>query len=511
MSEVSLFIEAPSIKVLFSRGRRVDKWARMPLEPGLVSDGLIADEEQVAEKLKELFKQQKIGTRTVNAGLSGLNTVYRLSTLPELPEEILPEAVNQEAGRILPVPIDELYLSYQKVPSAPGETVVFISGYPKKNTDAMLSTLGKAGIKAQTVDLAPLALCRTANAPQAIIVDARPSCLDIAILVGQVPQVIRSLPPTGESEPVEERLPSIAEEVERTIAFYNSGHQDNPLPEAVPILVTGELALSPESWPVLSGSHSTTVTELPSPMQAPEGFDASQFITNIGLALKNQPLEKEGSYSIINFNALPEKEKPKGISLSRIMTPIGIVIGAGLIFWLWMQVQDVRSETDLLRQQVEINRGLIPGQQEEIAALEEDIAEIEPLIAPLQDKSGTFAEYFSGLEANRNQVDQDLSGAVALLPAGVYLEDINHNIDQVAIRGTASSEDDVFQYARNLRGSGRYQLVVISSIETDIEEMASGEDEEEEERKTLTYHFRLIPYPEETEETEESQSESEGV
>lgn len=488
MSDVSLFIEDSSIKVLVTRGRKVDKWARMPLEPGLVTDGLIADVEQVAGKLKELFNQQKIGTRAVTAGLSGLHTVYRVATLPELPDEILPEAVNQEAGRILPVPIDELYLSYQKVPSAPGETVVFIAGYPKQNTDALLSTLGKAGLKASTLDLAPLALCRTVNIPQAIVVDARPCCLDIAIIVGQVPQVIRSLPPTGESEMVEEKLPTIAEELERTIAFYNSGHQNNPLPEKVPVLVSGDLALSPESWPLLSGSHDTTVIELPSPMQAPEGFDASQFSTNIGLALKNQPLEKEGSYSIINFNALPEKERPKGISLGRIMTPIGIVIGAGLIFWLWLQVEDIRSETDAIRSQVEINQELIPGQREEISALEEDIAEIEPLVAPLQARAEIFSTTSIELGENRAQIDGDLSGCVNLSPEEVDLVSISHNGPTVTVSGTTEDEDYIFQYARNLRSSGRYSRVTITSISSFYREILEGEESTE----VIAYNFTFL-------------------
>ena len=488
MSDVSLFIEDSSIKVLITRGLKVDKWAKMPLEPGLVSDGLIADEEQVADKLKELFKQQKIGTKTVTAALSGLNTVYRVATLPELPDQILPEAVNQEAGRILPVPLDEIYLSYQKVPSAPGETVVFIAGYPKKNTDALISTLGKAGLKAGSIDMAPLALCRTVNAPQAIIVDARPSCLDIAVLVGQVPQVIRSLPPTGESEIVEEKLPTIAEEIERTIAFYNSGHQDNPLPEKVPVLVTGDLALSPESWPLLSGGHDTTVTELTSPMQATEGFDASQFITNIGLALKNHPLEKEGSYSIINFNALPEKEKPKGISLGRIMTPIGIVIGAGLIFWLWLQIEDIRKETEAIRSQVEINQETIPAQQEEIAALEEDIAEIEPLVAPLQARAEAFSTTSADLVENRAQFDADLSGCVNLTPEEVDLVSISHSGPTVTVTGTTEDEDYIFQYARNLRGSGRYSRVTITSISSFYREVLEGEESAE----VIAYNFTFL-------------------
>jgi len=489
MSEVSLFIEDTAIKLLVTSGRRVEKWAKLPLEPGLVSDGLILDEAQVADKLKELFKQQKIVTRTVTAGLSGLNSIFRLTSLPELPAAILPEAVNQEAGRIVPVPIDQLYLSYQTIPAPAGETGIFLAAFPRNTADAMLRTLSKAGIKASTMDLAPLALCRTVDAPEAIVIDGRSAGLDIAILVDRVPQVIRSFSLPGETESMVERLPTIVEELERTIAFYNSGHPAKTLSPAVPVFVSGDLAAVPESWPLLSGTQDASVSELPSPMQAPEGFDASQFMVNIGLSLKKLSLEKEGSFPIINFNALPQAEKPKGIPLARILTPIGVVIGIGLLFWLWLPVQDIRPHNEAMRSQIEINKTTVAQQQDEIAILEEEVAQIEPLIAPLEATAAVFEDTFISLGEMRSQVDQDLSGIVALLPQDVYLEQVNHSLDQVTVTGTAREEEDVLQYARNLRSSGRYYMVIISSIETSIEEAEEGEKD----TRILTFNFLLIP------------------
>ena len=464
MSEVSLFIEDTAIKLLVTSGRRVEKWAKLPLEPELVSDGLILDEAQVAEKLKELFKQQKIVTRTVTAGLSGLNSIYRLTSLPELPAAILPEAVKQEAGRIVPVPIDQLYLSYQTIPAPAGETGIFLAAFPRNTADAMLRTLSKAGIKASTMDLAPLALCRTVDAPEAIVIDGRSAGLDIAILVDRVPQVIRSFSLPGETESMVERLPSIVEELERTIAFYNSGHPAKPLSPAVPVFVSGDLAAVPESWQLLSGTQDASASELPSPMQAPEGFDASQFMVNIGLSLKKLSLEKEGSFSLVNFNALPEAEKPKGTgtSLAKILTPI-IVIGIGLVSWLWLQVQDIRTDNEALRSQVEINQSLIPPQQDAVAALSEEIAAIEPQIAPLEATADIFATTFTDLAENRSQIDGDLSGIVNLMADDVDLASISHTGSRVTVTGTAP-EEAIFQYARNLRSSGRYSGVIISSL-----------------------------------------------
>lgn len=463
MAEVSLFIEDTAIKVIATKGRRVEKWGSVSLEPGMVSDGLILDEAQVAEKIKELFRQQKIGAKKVTAGLSGLNSIYRLTSLPELPAAILPEAVEQEASRIVPAPLEQFYLSYQTIPAPPGETGVFLTAFPRNTADALFRTLKKAGIKATAVDLAPLALCRTVDAPEAIIIDARSAGLDIAIMVDRVPRVIRSFSLPGEAESLAERMQTISEEMERTIAFYNSGHQDKPLPPATPVFVSGDLAEAPESWSLLVGTEDTPVAKLLSPIQGPEDFDASQFMINIGLSLKNLPPEKEGNFSLINFNALPESEKPQGISLARILTPVGIVIGIGLVFWLWLQVQDVRAKNEALRSQVDINQGLITQQREEIATLNEDIAAIEPQIAPLEARAGIFSGTFADLDTNRSRINRDLSGIVGLRSDDVDLVSISHNGSQITVTGTAP-EKEILKYARSLRSSGRYSEVNISSL-----------------------------------------------
>ncbi|MDD4985998.1 MAG: pilus assembly protein PilM [Dehalococcoidales bacterium] len=486
MAEVSLFIEDTAIKVMATKGRRVEKWGSIPLEPGMVSDGLILDEAQVAEKIKELFKQQKIGSKKVTAGLSSLNSIYRLTSLPELPAAILPEAVEQEASRIVPAPLEQFYLSYQTIPAPAGETGVFLAAFPRNTADALFKTLRRAGIKATTMDLAPLALCRTVDAPEAIIIDARSTGLDIAILVNRVPRVIRSFSLPGEAESLAERMQTITEELERTIAFYNSGHQDKPLPPATPVFVSGDLAEAPDSWPLLAGTEDAPVAKLLSPMQAPEDFDASQFMVNIGLSLKNLPLEKEGNFSIVNFNALPESEKPQGISLARILTPVGIVIGIGLVFWLWLQVQNIRSENEALRSQVNVNQSLITQQREEIATLNEDLAAIEPQVAPLEARAGIFSGTFAELGENRSRINRDLSGVVGLMPEDVDLTSISHNGPQITVTGTAP-EKEILEYAKNLRSSGRYAEVNISSLDYKLI-LEDWEDLETE----VVYNFVLL-------------------
>ena len=109
----TLFIRDTNINLLVMKGRRVEKWASLPLEPGLVSQGVVLDEAQVADKVKELFNLEGVTTKKVIVGLSGLNSLYRIITMPELPEAILAEAVKREAERVVPV---SLFLPHALLP-----------------------------------------------------------------------------------------------------------------------------------------------------------------------------------------------------------------------------------------------------------------------------------------------------------------------------------------------------------------------------------------------------------
>jgi len=100
----TLYIDDVSIRLLVCKGRRVRRWADLPLEPGLVEGAVIIKEAEVATKIKQLLKDQKIISKKVIVGLSGLLCLTRPITLPQLPKAMLDEAVIREAKGVLPIP-----------------------------------------------------------------------------------------------------------------------------------------------------------------------------------------------------------------------------------------------------------------------------------------------------------------------------------------------------------------------------------------------------------------------
>ncbi len=165
------------------------------------------------------------------------------------------------------------------------------------------------------------------------------------------------------------------------------------------------------------------------------------------------------------------------------------------------------AQTADVRFQLQTTQDLVTQQQNQIAALREQIAEIPPP-EPLEATALVFETTFTNLGEVRGLVDEDLSQIASLVPADVALlyggdkvtisgaplsdADISHSIEQVTVTGTALDEAAIFKYARALRSSGRFSLVVISSIEA-CEKVIEEEGVEEEDLEIFTgFNFELL-------------------
>lgn len=452
----TIYIDDSAIRVLEVRGRKLRKWASIELEPGLVRDGVIQDQNAVAGKIRELWQSQGIDTKRVIAGISGINSLYRLITLPELPKDILPEAVEREAGRVLGVPLEQLYLSWQTLPSLRGEMLVYLAAFPRDSVDTLFSTLRRARLNPYLMDLTPLALARTATEPNVIMVNVHPAGFDLVILAGKIPQVVRSLSLARESL-LEEKVPLITRELERAITFYNSTYKDKPLDLSVPLLVSGELAERTDVWGLLGGKN-RSVRALTSPIKVPENFPTGQYLINIGLAMKE--LGKEATaYSLVNFNALPEVYRPKPRPISEILFRPILIAGIALIalgaffnITTASHITDLRTELTDVKQMM-ASRGIQA----------KDITTLRGKISSFKDTTGALAYKLEELRSDREEINSDLR-EINKTPETIYLESISHKAGTLTVKGLAYDEEALFRYAENLRAGGRFSQVVITDM-----------------------------------------------
>jgi type IV pilus assembly protein PilM len=333
-----------------------------------------------------------------------------------------------------------------------------------------------AGLKPYMMDLVPLALCRVIEQPTAIVVSLRSSNFEIAIMADRVPQVIRSLSLPGEAESLVDKLPTISEELDRTITFYNSSHTDKPLDNNTPVFVDGDLVQAPDSWPSLVGSLGSKVTPLPSIMHAVGEFDASQFTVNIGLVFKENAHEVTGS--LINLNALPKAFQPERPKASRVILPVAAGVGVLILVFVWLQGRNSVSDTASVNSQIALENSRITQVNSEIATTKGQITQLQSQVKPLEDQiktteasATTFTNLVDNMTNSRNTTNTNAKQIWDLVPSDLKLTSVDLR-DVASIQGEAPSETTIFSYARALKDSKIYSSIVIQSIalnEQDVE------------------------------------------
>jgi len=464
---VTLYIDDNGLSLLEAKGKRVKKWASVPLDPGLVQDGVVFDTAELAAKIKELLKAQKVRTKKAIIGLSGLHCLSRVLTVPKVSKDLLAKAVSQEAEKTLSVPLDQLYLSWQVISSSKEDMQIFVAAVPCNTADSMIEALRQAGIKPYLMDLKPLALTRVVQDATAVIVDIQKNEFDLVIMVDGIPHPIRTVPFPSESLPLRERLAVVKEELERTIKFYNSSSPDKPLESDQTIFISGELADSPELCRSLLKGLGYPVLPLLSPLNCPKNLAQSKYMVNIGLALKELSPGRKACPSLVNLNVLPEVYQPKPISLALakfLLTPALILMAIGLLALLGMLVQGTAADTASLQVELDVTKNLIQQRQTQQQLLEKEISSLGARVAKLEAPINNFTAVFNNFGKYQEIVNGDLQITTSAVPGATDLNKITHASSKLTIKGMAPSETEVLAYADSLRASDRFSLVTVSSV-----------------------------------------------
>jgi len=461
---VTLYLDDTSIRLMVTSGNRISKWDCVPLESGMVKNAMVLKPDEVAAKIRQIFKVGKIKSKKVILGVSGSNCITRPINLPKLPKEMLEEAVRREAKRALPVPPEQLYLQWQSISAPENGVKVFLVAIPRTATDALFSTLRLAGLKADLMDLKPMLLARMVKDTMAIIVDVQPSEFDIVVMAGGIPQPIRTMHFPKEGLSWQERISLIKDELNRTLEFYNSNNPESPLAPIIPVYVSGELASEAKQCQVLSDGLNRPVLPLPPPFESPDGLDPNRYMANMGLALKKIAPTNGSGLLVNSLNVMPTVYQPEPISLTRVLALPGAVIAISLLLFLALMTQNTSADIAEMRNQLGAATQLLQQKISQHQQSLDAIYEIEQKLNEAETLHGNFAAAVSNLEKQSLEVNGDLEVTVNSLPETVHLTSISHSSDALTFKGWAETEEEFLSYLRALETSERFPGITITSI-----------------------------------------------
>lgn len=461
--KVTLYIDATSLRILVTNGRHILKFASVPLESGLVKNNVVTNEAEVSARIQGLFKIQGIKAKKIFVGISGLHCLSRPIILPPLPGEVLNEVVQREAKRLLPVPLDNLYMSWQIIPAPAGKLQVFLAAVPRNTVNSLIRTLRQAGLQPYFLGLKPLLLTRLSKVPNGIIIDAQKSEFDVVIISEGIPQPVRTIPFANAELPWSEKLPIILNDTAKTVTFFNANNQEKTLTADAPIFVSGELADEPELCQTIYQETGRPVTPLESPLEYSGGRVPGQYMANISLASQNIVSGKEFR-SPITLNALPLIYRPKGVSLVNVIgLPVAVIL-AGCIVVLLILIQNTSTYITSVQTNLKSTEQLLQKRTLQRVELTNNVTRLEKQLSDNKAQISRFTTANASLNQQTTGLNRDLTITLSALPKSIILESIAHNGTLLTVAGQAPDEHEILTYVKNLRGSGIFVDIPVTSV-----------------------------------------------
>jgi len=477
--KVALSISSRDVRLVALEGNQVRQWGVAPLAVEQVKDGHILQPEAVGEAISSLFKSLKVSKDDVWLVVNGLPFTYRIINLPRMKSSQMEEAIMRAARKEFALPLEELYLSTKVIGAEGNEVQVFVLGVPHMLIDDIMQTMGFAGIKLAGIDLQSLALARTTQQPDALIVNFEPDCFDITIVARGMPAILRTVTPKTEDEAIEDSVRRLVDELSRTVNFYNITHASTPLPQETPLFLTGSLSHDESTIGLVKQSITYPVEPVAPPVKSAPDFPLAQFVSTIGAAIKGPsrqavPRAEGTRFYDININLLTEKRraeaiktKARGKSRIAVATFVIVLLLLAPVFLLKNQAvtetAKLQAKLDMVSRELRLARLNADEAVVTEANIRELLAKVESLQHERQLTLGTVVDTAVRLRP-----------ALDLLTHYGNLLAIEADSETIAIQGLTDSRSKVINYALALEKLKQFAEVRIASIDEESSGSTGG-------------------------------------
>lgn len=143
--------------------KRIVKAVTYPVPQGLIVQGKVQKEDELAQIIKTLWKKEGIRDKTVGLVIPEFSTFMKSLTLPKLPISELDEAVRWQAKEFLPLKSDDMVLDWKIIGESSESYEVLTVAIEKTALFGFVGVINKAGLFPLFVETPSLCLERLAE------------------------------------------------------------------------------------------------------------------------------------------------------------------------------------------------------------------------------------------------------------------------------------------------------------------------------------------------------------
>jgi len=226
----------------------IKAYADVPLPKGTILNNGIIDSKTFSFLLKQTLEKPQFGKIDTNYAVASLpesKSFVRVIQIPQMSESEAENAVPYEAESFIPMPLDQVYIDWQKIGQTGDKMNILMIASPKEFVDKYLDTLDKAGLKVVALEVESQSCHRALVAPDSqetvLLVDLSALSSSLIMVEGGNLQFTSTIPIAGNAftESIAKALgvsSSKAEEIKRKVGLQSIAEYPNIKTAVMPIL-----------------------------------------------------------------------------------------------------------------------------------------------------------------------------------------------------------------------------------------------------------------------------------
>lgn len=205
-----LDIGTSAIRLVQLRGggpvKALVKYALVPIDTKVVLSDAKADQQKVANTIKDLIAQTRLSTKNVVAGLPSQKVFCTVADIDKLSKSELDKTIRYQADTLIPTPVAESKIDWVYLgdsPKDPKKVEILLASAPNDFIEQRLDILEGIGLNVLAFEPDSVALARAiipadATTPQ-LVLDMGVHSSDLVISANGGPKLMRSIPTGSES------------------------------------------------------------------------------------------------------------------------------------------------------------------------------------------------------------------------------------------------------------------------------------------------------------------------
>ncbi len=176
------------------------KYAYVPVTGKTAMSDSKADQDKLAQIIKQLLGQANVSTRSVSVGIPSSRVFTTVADVDRLPSNELAKAIRFQADSLIPTPLAESKIDWSLLGDSPVDKTkqeILLTSVPNKFVEDRLDMLEGIGLNVIAFEPDNLAMSRSLAAPDdsaQLLVDVGRRSTDLVVILASKPHLTRNIP-----------------------------------------------------------------------------------------------------------------------------------------------------------------------------------------------------------------------------------------------------------------------------------------------------------------------------